>query len=1061
MPREVRPVPFGESTIPSAGSGIQSGAALVLGSAGSSFGRTSDGYPVSLTSATYKGINPFPFQASAQAVLFSDYRSDVSQKKTILIRNTSTASRKLTVLPPKSAMFRVHLIQTQTPFQSTTTFKAAKQAFGNTTSHTPRSPSASREDTSSESLTSTATLGNSSSTEVLASGKTVTVASGMAVKLSIRFNEDAASKSSDLGDDPRHLGQSLRIDIGNGPESPSSSSSSTVAVLNSAPVGPLTDEITLLATDFAPPSLALVSASMASTSSNTSASSSVWRQSIKVSALPAASDIQFTSDKAGTPLSQGDGTIDRPFCIDLGTLAQTKSHITHQLSLINRGSKAGRWQLVAVGISNGDSDPTSNTSGGATAVTSSSVLSGIALYPSTGILAPSPRHGNANDSNNGSNTSLALTNGVSIGSIVHVDANQYVSELPSSNRAIVTLTINPQILGFGLQSSAAHSTASANARTSRDDTDLTAALAGSRKILLRLLQTDDDNELNEATQSPSLLEANNIPAKPRPTPLPTSTRAHTASTISPTTSNHSGPHVTDSYLTVSFNPVSHNLRLIPFSPESRSLASSFTTLPIPPTFVGSRRVIKMFLVNDSSVASTFTLTVDPNHLNSSSSTSSSPLNNSLGSSTPMNADGTTNSSHTPITPPIAVMPSEGRILPFSRQVVEVIYIPSAPDSPWYNSSSSLSSSTSHSVSASHNTIAGTPGYRDRPPSLPLVIPRVSHPSSTSVSSYSASTSSSSVTSESSETHAVDEEALRAASDIVQSEVTGTLSLVTLETGHRQTVSIKASSMLPVLAVSPPLLCFGHCPVGERLDTTVILTNPILHTPISFAFGHASNIDVIPRHGTIEPLKSLSIRVAYVPKSLGNHAVELPLTIADKRTVFIPISGNSSSIPFSTTTVSVTPRDIAESSSSSSSSSSLASTSLSAARVPAGLGSLPSDFVPPLRPLDHGRFVQVPKPPAISKDPPTVIVGEDGKVIADSTAPAVAAVRSGKIAAAASSGIKALDSNEDIDNEEIQRESQLRRLQGLGDEGKHMLSYIIDSMKPYLAIAIVYPIFFQK
>lgn len=80
-------------------------------------------------------------------------------------------------------------------------------------------------------------------------------------------------------------------------------------------------------------------------------------------------------------------------------------------------------------------------------------------------------------------------------------------------------------------------------------------------------------------------------------------------------------------------------------------------------------------------------------------------------------------------------------------------------------------------------------------------------------------------------------------------------------------TLQAAASLPQLVVSPNPLRFGDCPVHDRRDILMTLTNPS-ELPVEFDFSSLANFKFSPSQGKILHLETVSVIATFSPSSLG-------------------------------------------------------------------------------------------------------------------------------------------------------------------------------------------------
>ncbi|CEM06420.1 unnamed protein product [Vitrella brassicaformis CCMP3155] len=95
------------------------------------------------------------------------------------------------------------------------------------------------------------------------------------------------------------------------------------------------------------------------------------------------------------------------------------------------------------------------------------------------------------------------------------------------------------------------------------------------------------------------------------------------------------------------------------------------------------------------------------------------------------------------------------------------------------------------------------------------------------------------------------------------------------------LNVRAVASVPGLGVGPAdRLVFGGCPVGERRDRGMTLTNRHAHLPLTFKIDKVTSIFSSVTHGTLGPLESLPLVVTFLPNHTGPHVKPLTIRYAD-------------------------------------------------------------------------------------------------------------------------------------------------------------------------------------
>mmetsp|Transcript_20679 Transcript_20679/g.39293 ORF Transcript_20679/g.39293 Transcript_20679/m.39293 type:complete len:2902 (+) Transcript_20679:155-8860(+) len=89
-----------------------------------------------------------------------------------------------------------------------------------------------------------------------------------------------------------------------------------------------------------------------------------------------------------------------------------------------------------------------------------------------------------------------------------------------------------------------------------------------------------------------------------------------------------------------------------------------------------------------------------------------------------------------------------------------------------------------------------------------------------------------------------------------------------ELGATLPLRLAGKALRPALRVSPDLLQFGECPVNQRRDIVLRLSNMQENLPLDFNIPRVPHMDIRPMKGRLAPLQNQNIVVAFMPKTLG-------------------------------------------------------------------------------------------------------------------------------------------------------------------------------------------------
>ena len=113
-----------------------------------------------------------------------------------------------------------------------------------------------------------------------------------------------------------------------------------------------------------------------------------------------------------------------------------------------------------------------------------------------------------------------------------------------------------------------------------------------------------------------------------------------------------------------------------------------------------------------------------------------------------------------------------------------------------------------------------------------------------------------------------------------------------ELDQRTNLTLQGSSITPVVTIAPSVVRFGHCPVNDRRDIMVTLTNRCSEVT-SFAFPPTAHFKMIPTKGVLQPLQTMSAVVSFTPGQMGKFKNIIKVSIADgKAFVDMKVVGES-------------------------------------------------------------------------------------------------------------------------------------------------------------------------
>ena len=113
-----------------------------------------------------------------------------------------------------------------------------------------------------------------------------------------------------------------------------------------------------------------------------------------------------------------------------------------------------------------------------------------------------------------------------------------------------------------------------------------------------------------------------------------------------------------------------------------------------------------------------------------------------------------------------------------------------------------------------------------------------------------------------------------------------------ELDQRTNLTMQGSSITPVITIAPSVVRFGHCPVNDRRDIMVTLTNRCSEVT-SFAFPPTAHFKMIPTKGVLQPLQTMTAVVSFTPGQMGKFKNIIRVSVADgKAFVDMKVVGES-------------------------------------------------------------------------------------------------------------------------------------------------------------------------
>ena len=101
----------------------------------------------------------------------------------------------------------------------------------------------------------------------------------------------------------------------------------------------------------------------------------------------------------------------------------------------------------------------------------------------------------------------------------------------------------------------------------------------------------------------------------------------------------------------------------------------------------------------------------------------------------------------------------------------------------------------------------------------------------------------------------------------------------IEMNQRLTLNLTGSCSSPNVEISPSTLRFGNCPVHDRRDILLRLTNKS-DSRTSFDFSGLAHFKINPNNGFLEPKQNISIIASFLPTQLGVFKHEMTMTLQD-------------------------------------------------------------------------------------------------------------------------------------------------------------------------------------
>ena len=100
-----------------------------------------------------------------------------------------------------------------------------------------------------------------------------------------------------------------------------------------------------------------------------------------------------------------------------------------------------------------------------------------------------------------------------------------------------------------------------------------------------------------------------------------------------------------------------------------------------------------------------------------------------------------------------------------------------------------------------------------------------------------------------------------------------------EAEQRIMVAMQGAATSPVVTVNPYILRFGECPVNDRRDILLTVTNKTKHIT-SFEFPILANFKFSPTKGVLQSMENVSVVASFVPPQLGVFRTLIKLALAN-------------------------------------------------------------------------------------------------------------------------------------------------------------------------------------
>jgi hypothetical protein len=99
----------------------------------------------------------------------------------------------------------------------------------------------------------------------------------------------------------------------------------------------------------------------------------------------------------------------------------------------------------------------------------------------------------------------------------------------------------------------------------------------------------------------------------------------------------------------------------------------------------------------------------------------------------------------------------------------------------------------------------------------------------------------------------------------------------LDSSQNITLGLEGTAILPSVSVIPSLLRFGECPVSDRRDILLTVSNNCL-LPVDFLFPTLANFKFYPTKGKILSGENISVVASFLPSQLGDFKTSGKVTI---------------------------------------------------------------------------------------------------------------------------------------------------------------------------------------